>query len=415
MAFGSEPRWFSKWWDQGSLVVPLEKWDREHFIPLRPTQLIANLKTRAPDQFDWDLFEASSQKIFEAIRTAYHQHRAYVTELYAAFDPDRDLDEKIWDSPTDPTSPTPSFNKQACRDFFHHLAESLQHANYRRLSPREIRAASQLVSQWGVRLKIRFSSFRRLEVYGRGDIFTERIVRSWRWLFRKRNIQVPIYQRLVVVFRTKELQHFTDPYNPDRVHIRLFKNVPKADIEMMFPGAQVRLTWLDTGKIGIPTLWGIIMMASKLAKSFWIVALLSAFKLVSWALFLFAFLIAFVFYGIKSILSYGTTKRKYQLNVARSLYFQNLDTNLGALLRIEEEGEIQEIGEALLAYYVLLSHSEPLEKESVDRIAEVILEEIAGFRIDFDVDDALRDLTAAGLISCGEKGWYCVAREEGST
>jgi hypothetical protein len=63
---------------------------------------------------------------------------------------------------------------------------------------------------------------------------------------------------------------------------------------------------------------------------------------------------------------------------------------------------------------VLLSHSEPLEKESVDRIAEGILEEIAGFRIDFDVDDALRDLTAAGLISCGEKGWYCVAREEGS-
>ncbi|MCU0713205.1 MAG: TMEM143 family protein, partial [Pirellula sp.] len=323
-------------------------------------------------------------------------------------------DEKLWDSPKEPANPNPKFDKQACRELFHQLAESLQHANYRRLSPREIRAASQLVSQWGVRLRIRFSSFRRLEVYGRGDIITERVVRSWRWLFRKRSIQVPIYQRLVVVFRTKELQHFSDPYNPDRIHIRLFKNVPKADIEMMFPGAQVRLTWLDTGKIGIPTLWGIIMMASKLAKSFWIVALLSAFKLVSWALFLFAFLIAFVFYGIKSVLSYGTTKRKYQLNVARSLYFQNLDTNLGALLRIEEEGEIQEICEALLAYYVLLSHNEPVEKQDVDRMAEVILEEIAGFKIDFDVEDALRDLAATRLISFGEKGWYCVAREEGS-
>jgi hypothetical protein len=415
MALESGPRWFSKWRAQGSLVVPLEKWDREHFIPLRPTQLVANLKTRAPQHLDWELFEANSQKIFETIRTAYHKHRAYVTELYSEFDPDRDLDEKIWDSPGDATNRNPSFNKQACRDFFQHLGESLQHANYRRLSPREIRAASKLVSQWGVHLKIRFSSFRRLEVYGRGDILTERIVRSWRWLFRKRSIQVPIYQRLVVVFRTKELQHFTDPYNPDRVHIRLFKNVPKADIEMMFPGAQVRLTWLDTGKIGIPTLWGIIMMASKLAKSFWIVALLSAFKLVSWALFLFAFLIAFVFYGIKSILSYGTTKRKYQLNVARSLYFQNLDTNLGALLRIEEEGEIQEICEALLAYFVLMSRGRPLEKEEVDRVAEDILHEVAGFRIDFDVEDALRDLAATGLISYGEMGWYCVARKEGST
>ncbi len=415
MAFDSGPRWFSKWWDQGSLIVPLEKWDREHFIPLRPSQLIAHLKSRATDQCDWLAFEANSQAIFDSIRTAYHKHRAYVTELYAAFDPDRDLDEKLWDSTNAPEARKPAFDKQACRELFHQLSESLQHANYRRLSPREIRAASKLISQWGVRLRIRFSSFRRLEVYGRGDIVTERTVRSWRWMFRKKSVQVPIYQRLVVVFRTKELQHFNDPYNPDRIHIRLFKNVPKADIEMTFPGAQVRLTWLDTGKIGIPTLWGIIMMASKLAKSFWIVALLSAFKLVSWALFLFAFLIAFVFYGIKSILSYGTTKRKYQLNVARSLYFQNLDTNLGALLRIEEEGEIQEICEALLAYFVLLSHNEPLEKEEVDRIAEGILEEIAGFRIDFDVEDALRDLTAAGLISCGEKGWFRVAREEGST
>ena len=97
--------------------------------------------------------------------------------------------------------------------------------------------------------------------------------------------------------------------------------------------------------------------------------------------------------------------------MARSLYFQNLDTNLGALLRIEEEGEVQEICEALLAYFVLLSRGYPLEKEEVDRVAEDILQEIAGFRIDFDVEDALRDLTAAGLISFSEKGWYCVKGE----
>ncbi|XZE18762.1 TMEM143 family protein [Pirellulaceae bacterium SH449] len=401
------PRSLWKWWDKGPVVMPLERWDREHFIPLRPSQLLAHLKNHAPPGFDWETFDSNSKRIFEFIRTAYHQHRAYVTELYSAFDPDRDSDEKVWDNP-DHRSETPQpFDHQACRDLFQQLADSLQHANYRRLSPREIRAASKLVSQWGVRLKIRFSSFRRLEVYGRGDVLTLRSLRSWKWWFRKKQIEVPIYQRLVVIFRTKELQHFNDPYDPDRVHIRIFKNVPKADIEMMFPGAQVRLTWLDTGKIGIPTLWGIVVMASKLAKSFWVVALLGAFKLVTWALFLIAFLIAFVFYGVRSILSYGSTKRKYQLNVARNLYFQNLDTNLGALLRIEDEGENQELCEALLAYYVLLLHAKSMDQDEVDRIAEAILSDIAGFAIDFDVDDALRDLIAVGLVRFDERGWGC--------
>ena len=412
MVLKRTPYWLSKLRGHGDVILPLERWDREHYIPLRPSSLLSNLRARAPKHFDWARFEVSARHIIESIRTAYHEHRSIVTELYAAFDPDRDLDEKIWDLPEGSHIPGHSFDKQACRELFQQIADSLVHANYRRLSPREIRAASKLVSQWGVRLRIRFSSFRRLEVYGRGDVLTERVVRSWRWLFRKKSVQVPIYQRLIVVFRTKELQHFTDPYNPDRVHIRLFKNVPKADIEMMFPGAQVRLTWLDTGKIGIPTLWGIIMMASKLAKSFWVVALLSAFKFVSWALFLFAFLVAFVFYGIKSILSYGSTKRKYQLNVARSLYFQNLDTNLGALLRIEEEGELQEICEALLAYFVLSTQSQPLSKEEIDRAAEDLLLEIVGFGIDFDVDDVLRDLVSLRLVSCGEDGWHCIARDD---
>jgi hypothetical protein len=53
------------------------------------------------------------------------------------------------------------------------------------------------------------------------------------------------------------------------------------------PRSQVRLSWTDANKIGIPT-----------------------------------------------------TKQKYQLNVARNLYYQNLDNNLGALLRLIDEAEL---------------------------------------------------------------------------
>jgi hypothetical protein len=398
------PRWLPQNWLAGSVVLPISKWENEQFLPFRPFQLMEQLRAQAPLDFDWESFRARTEVIKTRIRIDYHKHREYVTGLYSQFDPDRDLDDRFLEGAAAQTE-APTVSDVASRELFQLIGESMVHANYRRLSPREIQLASKLVSKWGVKLKIRFSSFRRLEVYGRGDIMTRRIVRDWKRCFRKKEVEVPIYQRLAVVFRTKELQYFAEPYNPNRVHIRLFKNVPKADVDMMLPGGQVRLNWLDTGKIGIPTLWGIIMMASKLAKSLWIIALLGALKLVSGALLVVAILVATLFYGAKSVFSYGTTKRRYLLNVTKSLYYQNLDTNLGALLRLEEEGEHQEICEGILAYYILCLSKTPMSREEIDREAEALLETLTGFHIDFDVEDALRDLGGFGVIQLDEHGW----------
>ena len=229
--------------------------------------------------------------------------------------------------------------------------------------------------------------------------------RDWRSFFRMKEVDVPIYQRLVVVFRAKELQSFQDPLDPSRVHLRMFKNIPKADIDMMLPGSKIRLSWLDTGKIGIPTLWGIFIMSSKLAKSLWIIALIGTLKVLSSFLFAIAIVLATVFYGIKSVLSYTSTKRRYQLNITRSLYYQNLDNNLGALLRLEEEAEQQEVCEAILAYFVLSQSVEALTTQEIDLRAEAILESITGFPIDFDVEDAVRDLGSFGIIQLVDHRW----------
>ena len=189
----------------------------------------------------------------------------------------------------------------------------------------------------------------------------------------------------------------------------MFKNVPKDDVDMMLPGSQVRISWADTGKIGIPTIWGVVVLVSKLAKSFWLLAVLGAFKILSSVGFLVAIVVASLFYAVKSSLSYSTTKRRYQLDVARNLYYQNLANNLGALLRLIDEAEQQEACEAILAYYVLSTSIEPyMSLEDVDSKAEALLKRIVGIEIDFDVEDALRNLAAMKIVSLNERGWTAI-------
>ena len=395
--------WIPKRWLSATVIIPIEHWKREHFLPFRPNQLIQQLARHASSAAEFDKLRPAIEDFKKKIRLQYQQHHEALIDLYSQFDPDRDLSERVLEVEDDHSSEP--IDETAYRSLFSEIADSLGHANYRRLSPREIQAAVGAASHWGVRLQVKYSSFRRLEVYGRGDIVTKRMKRDWRSFFRMKEVDVPIYQRLVVVFRAKELQSFQDPLDPSRVHLRMFKNIPKADIDMMLPGSKIRLSWLDTGKIGIPTLWGIFIMSSKLAKSLWIIALIGTLKVLSSFLFAIAIVLATVFYGIKSVLSYTSTKRRYQLNITRSLYYQNLDNNLGALLRLEEEAEQQEVCEAILAYFVLSQSVEALTTQEIDQRAEAILESITGFPIDFDVEDAVRDLGSFGIIQLVDHRW----------
>ena len=415
-------RWMPKRWRSVKFKLPLEHWGREHYLPFTPNALVESLLRDLPlAESQQARFRVLVDQIKREISLAYHTHHEVLSDLYQRYDPDRDfsdrvlrgdgagLDGEVSDIPWKYGSCGGLTDREASRELFAEIAASLGHANYRRLSPREIQNAIGVASHWGVRLHIRFSSFRKLEVYGRGDIVTRRSFRSWRHFFRNVDRDVPIYQRLVVVFRPRELQTFPEPLDPNRVHIRMFKNVPKADIDMMLPGTQIRLSWIDTGKIGIPTLWGIAMMTSKLAKSLWIIALFSTLKLLSSFFLVVAVLVATLFYGIKSIFSYTTTKRRYQLNITRSLYYQNLDNNLGALLRIEEEAEQQEICEAILGCFVLFQSSQPMTLEEIDREAEATLMRLTGVDIDFDVRDSMRDLAKCGVVEIQESGWKLVA------
>ncbi|MFN9955279.1 MAG: DUF3754 domain-containing protein, partial [bacterium] len=192
-------------------------------------------------------------------------------------------------------------------------------------------------------LKIRFTDYKRLRVYARGDALGHRVARRWYKLFRKSEYSVPIYRQLVVVFERSTPK--------GQLHLRMFKNIPHADVDMLIPGS-IKVSWLDQGKIGIPTLWGFSMTVTRLVRSVWILALLGAVEIFRAVWMYIAVVIATVLYSVKVFFSYRHARNRQLLNVAQSLYFQTLSNNKGVLLRLQDEAEQQSLSQAMLLVYV---------------------------------------------------------------
>ncbi len=400
--------------DQAPLRGP--HWKREHFIPVRKSELVAlllnepNLSGRSGIAF-----EQLCRLLSASFHFHYHGLLENLKDTYAAFDPDAEA------APPQPKSDTDAdTEKQSQLDaLFADFAKLLERCNFQQLSHNDIEEAMKATSEWGINLWVDFDVFERLDVYARGDIVGLRGRRRlWNW-YRTEQVETPIYQRLVLIFRLRDgIQHGAQPTGaqqteraPDdeeedqAVYIKIFKNIPKMDLEMLLPGARVRMTLLDQTKIFVPTLAGVGITLFKI-----VTQALTLLATGIYGLLVFLGLVGgTIGYGVKSFLGYMHTKDKYQLNLTRSLFYQNLDNNAGVLFRLIDEAEEQEFREAILAYFIIWREPNELwTEQKIDAAVERFLMEKIGLDIDFEVDDALQKLVRLELVEKTAAGNYSV-------
>ncbi len=365
----------------------------EHFIPLSQSNLVRLLADDAdltPD--DLELFAHFCTLLAATFHHEFHrQHRA-LKECYAPLNPDSVLHSPV---------PLSAEQRAECAPrVFTEFAQLLEQANYRRLARAEIEQAVGAASDWGMRLHVDFNAFEYLAVFIRGDIVVRRQRRHWLY-FRRETIDVPLYQRLVVIFQLHSHQWLSDVDDTESVYIKLFKNIPKQDVDMLLPASRFRMTLLDRGKIILPTLSGLAIAVFKIVQTALLLPWFGILVLVAGTLG----------YGMKSVFGYLHTRDKYQLCLTRNLYYQNLDNNAGVLFRVLEEAEEQELREAILGY-ALLRRGAPdagWTAEELDRRCEAYLSEKAGVVVDFEVRDSLRKLDRLGCIEKTSAGrWRAV-------
>lgn len=200
-----------------------------------------------------------------------------------------------------------------------------------------------------------------------------------------------MYQRLVVLIRLRPHKKLAAGVNTNSVYLKLFKEIPKVDLEMLLPGSRARMHWVDRLKFSASTLTGLGMTGFKITTS--LLGPISTFGLVTLAG-------GAITYGVRSLYGYWQTKQKYQLTLAESLYFQNLDNNSGVLCRLLTEAEEQDFREAAVAYFFLWRATPEVGWGLTELGAEIehFLERGAGIRVRFEVEDALQKLRRLKLV-----------------
>jgi hypothetical protein len=101
---------------------------------------------------------------------------------------------------------------------------------------------------------------------------------------------------------------------------------------------------------------------------------------------------------LRQWLRYQAQSLKYQKAVSDNIYFRNVNNNAGIFDYIIGTAEEQECKEAFLAYYFLVTASEPLAQAELEKRIERWLTERFRLDVEFAVDNALRMLGELGLL-----------------
>lgn len=361
--------------------------DKEKFLPIRKDELIerfcqeGNLSTDDVQHF---------KELGHIVSAMLHfEHHLLLDRLKAAYDP--------FDPDTDKSPLTSGECRQSNQDELFSMIDSLlEKGNFFRLSRKDLEAAMKGCSAWGLNIDVDFDIFDHLAVYARGDFTGFRYRRSLKNWYRREEVELPIYQRLVVVFRLKPDRRLRRYVNTESIYMKIFKDIPQMDVEMLLPASKIKMTNLDRTKIILPTLSGLSITAWKIVKGAVIVAAAKVYG----TLALLGLVGGTIGYGVRSFYGYLNTKKKYQLDLTESLYYQNLDNNLGVLYRLIGEAEEQEVLESLLAYYALWRHAgaDGWTAGEVDCWAEGFIARNFHRHVNFDVSDALAKLSNLSVV-----------------
>ncbi len=366
---------------------------REHYLPIRKSALVELLAADRGMTADAAAqFRRLGDILAATFHFEYHRRLERLKDEYAPFDPDT----------TTKTLQELSALERAKKldHLFNLFAELMERANFKRLGKEDLEKATREVSDWGLTMDVDFTIFERLLAFARGETVTSRSRRLWWKLWRLETIQLPVYERLVLIVKLRASKRLPQSVDTADVFLKIFKEIPRMDAEMLLPGARLLMPGLARAKLGGSFLSGLGLIAYNILKG----TILFGIQFF-WGLF-----IAVLGYGYKQYYGYQSTKNACHLQLTQSLYFQTLGNNAGVLTHLLDEAEEQEGREAMLAYYYLwrFAGEAGWTAADLDDYVEMDLERLAKVKVDFEIQDALAKLERLNLVTRNEDHYAAV-------
>jgi Protein of unknown function (DUF3754) len=386
---------------------------RERFIPLTTFALVDRLTLERA----WPPGEAKQVRRFFAYLEFWrrHQHSAHAQRLlraYEPFSPDSDLLITRDYTPEDRLG----LQKQVVQG----VAAVLKQANYKEIKPSDVEVILTKESHYGLDLQVDFSVFEECLVFYRGASVRRDQRRNYKKFMRKEEFDVPIFQRLFLLFKLKPLevrvqevmavQKFSHKeaeklvkklrgslppeVKEGNIYMKLFKNIPRSDVEMIFPNTRVRFRLMDKLKLGVTGGgafgMGVMGTAGKIAAGG-----LAATNPVA---------LAGAVAGLGGIafrqgVNFMNQKQRYMVVMAQNLYFHAMADNRGVLIKLADRAAEEDVKEEILLYSVLAKEQATRsDLPAIDAAIEQYLTATFGVTVDFDLDDALERLIEDGLV-----------------
>lgn len=388
--------------------------DREAFIPYSRQEIIelciADNKIAIADQQNF--------RDFCNILTAYYHfklHRSLeiLKSNFVPFDPDIDEYKN-----TNQLDNIVNLQQQE-NDLVATFEKILVQANYYSISKAELEKALLEDSLFDLKTEVDFDDFDRMLCYCRGDSSETVFVKKW--FFKKAEKQVDIYQRVALLIKFKSEQHFKDKpvakeqlnFKPGKTYIYLYKNLSKLDIEFIFPNVQMSMNWKDRLLFGLPALGAAIPLMLKIIPQLILIVGVIVYFTLGYqpiaelkvqdedirniAPLLIAVLSLIVTLGgfaFKQYSNYKSKQIKFQKSITETLFYRNIANNSGVFKYLIDAAEEEECKEIILAYYHLLQSETPLTPSQLDDRIEDWMENKFNTKIDFDIENPLRNLAA---------------------
>jgi hypothetical protein len=389
---------------------------RENYIPFHKEFLLEQqIAAFSEDQKKVDDFK----KLFDIVEHYFH---------YEAFNLNRNLKKNyaLFDPDLSPKEREVFIGKSDFSVFKETLLTVLKHGNYTRIDQETLDKAFKESDLIGLKLAIDFNAFKDYELYVRGSHKAKETVTKF--IFWKKEIEVEYYDRVMIYLNYNEADYLKEkkvklgklPIDPGSIGLKIFKRVPKKDLETIFPNAVPRMSTTDKLLFWVPGIGGgISLLSTKVIpaligmygayQSGEAIDLLNSKASLNQGLIALGILCAYLFRQYSNFIN---KKIKYGKMLSDSLYFKNLGNNSGAFYSLLNSSEEEVLKETILAYTFLYRSENPLTASELDSQIESWFKTQLNTELDFDVQDALLKLKNIGLGIETNGKWEVISLEK---
>lgn len=383
---------------------------RESFIPYSREELIELCiedGRLAPD--DVPRFRAFCEILAAHYNFQFHKQLETLKRNYAPFDPDGiDNSALVTEAVA---------SDLRVERFAETLRAVLESANYTQLDDMAIHEAIANTALIDLQTEVDFNDFEEVVFYYReAKPTTLEIKRFYLW---KRKVATDIFSQVVLGIKYKNAAYFHEQkrkldklnFTPGLMYLYLYKNIPRYDLELLFPNVQLRMNLIDRLMFVVPALGAGIMVLVKALPNLVLVVALILFltmgpewlatirvqedQIKDFTPVLFAFFsvsAALGGFAFKQYSGYQTRRMKFMKDVTDTLFFKNLATNSSVFHTVIDAAEEEEAKEVILIYYHLLTSDVGCDPAELDAAIEAWLAEKGAPAVDFDMDMVLQNM-----------------------